>query len=370
MSLSQTQIKFDVVGSFLPPEQLTQASVALRAGEISPDEYRCIEDDAIRAIIDMQLHAGLQAVTSGDLRNHHRHKDFYFGLNGIKCEYVASGHLYQPTDAFTDAVRISGRIAYNPEHPFFDDFKFLYDYVAGAAVCRQSLPSPAQLYTEILTLSNGMPERIYPDAAHLIDDIAEAYRLTIRHFYDLGCRSMILDDSVFGQLCDARVTKRLLQGGVDLLRLHEDLIILTNLALEEIPSDMDIIIYMSAGDDIVPRWNDADNPDNIIPKALAGLDVDSFLLPFAPTHHEALSVLRYVGAGKRVILGLTSATTPAADNIQDINTAIEQTAQYLSDGAAISISTSSGFRAAGAWSGLTYADQWRKLRELADIALQ
>lgn len=367
MSLPQTQIKFDIVGSFLPPEPLVRADADLAEGKITAAQYRHIQDDAVRDVIHRQLDAGLPFITSGELRRHHRRRDFYFGLNGITREYVNSGHLYQPTDAFTDEVRICDRIAYNPEHPFFDDFTFLCGCVGNPAICRQTLPSPTSLYAFILTLSDGMPERIYPEPSRLIDDIAEAYRLTIRRFYDLGCRSLLIDDTVFGRLCDRLYTKRILQGGVDLLHLHEDLIILFNLALEEIPSDMNIIAYLSDHDSIIPKWNEAEAHDNIIPKALAGLEADSFMLPFDVNDLDSLSVLRHVSPDKHVTLGLTSALTPAVDNADAISRAIDTAAHYIPIGL-LSVSPVSGFRVkTGSCNGLTYDDQWRKLRALTEL---
>ncbi len=42
-------------------------------------------------------------------------------------------------------------------------------------------------------------------------DIAEAYRLTILRFYELGCRDLQLDDTVIGRLLDPAVTREMEQ---------------------------------------------------------------------------------------------------------------------------------------------------------------
>lgn len=58
-------------------------------------------------------------------------------------------------------------ISYNPEHPFFNDFKFLYHAAAGRAQVRQTIPSPADLYLEILTITDDDPGQVYPSPKRL-----------------------------------------------------------------------------------------------------------------------------------------------------------------------------------------------------------
>lgn len=156
-------MKFEAVGSFLPSIELIEAREAYKENKIDNDTFCRIENDAVRAIADRQIEAGLATVTSGELRRNIWDDDFYFGLGGICRERQECGHIYDDVAPFTDLYRISGKIEYNPLHPFFDDFLFLQDYVGGRAKCRQTIPSPADLYLELLQLTDGMLERIYPD---------------------------------------------------------------------------------------------------------------------------------------------------------------------------------------------------------------
>ena len=183
------------VGSFLPDEKLITAKSDYESGNIGQRSLIETENAAVEKIVERQISCGLPYITSGELRRKHWAKDFWFGLNGISCEHVDSGRVYQPIETATDLLLINGKISFNPEHPFFDDFRFLHEKVAGRAKCRQTLPSPSNLLLEIYALSDGKPETLYESAETLIADIAEAYSLTVKKLQELGCASVQYDDT-------------------------------------------------------------------------------------------------------------------------------------------------------------------------------
>lgn len=363
-------MKYEVVGSFLPPAELIEARNNLTAGRIDRAEFTAIEDDAVRRLIDSQIECGLTTVTTGELRRRYWDKDFFFHLGGITKEYVDSGRIYQDMDSFTDVPRFTGRISYNPEHPGFTSFKFLRDYTAGRALPRQTLPSPTELYIDILLMSGFSPARIYCAPESLAGDIAGAYNKTLAHLYELGCRRVQLDDSVFGRLCDPEMTRTLLQGGVDLQVLYTTLIGLVNDSIAGLPADMKVSIYISGGPNVVPEWRTDETPDNIIPAALRGLKVDKFYLPFDASATETLRILQYVPSDREVALGLLNAHTPFPDDKARIELAVRTAEEYI-PASRLSLSPQSGFKLSSFEErGLLYADQWSKIHSLARIAAE
>lgn len=361
-------MKIETVGSFLPDERLLEARHEFERGKIDRQRLNEIENESVRDIIEHQISCGVPFVTSGELRRKHWAKDFWFGLNGIACVNVSSGHVYQPVEAVTDLLQITSRIAYNPEHPFFEDFRYLQSVVNGRAKCRQPLPSPANLLLEIYSISNGSPETLYPSTIDdLISDIAEAYHKTLLHLYDLGCDAIQYDDTALGLMCDDNYTKRLLQGGVDLIKLHDELISVINKSLNGLSEEMEKSIYISGGDKIVPEWEYIDYPDNIMPKALSTLKVDKFFIPLDLNNDYALEVLRHIPEDKIVVLGLADAHTPYPENFDSL---VEMThkAARLVEPSRLAISTRTGFKLSSyAKKALLYDDQWRKISELSAI---
>lgn len=359
-------MKIDTVGSFLPPEIL---QTAISSTDINPDHIarlRDITDESVRRLIDDQIRAGLSCVTSGELRRRYWDKDFYFGLGGITREYVDGGRIYQDTVTFTDVVRCTGPVAFNPGHPFFDDFRFLNDYTAGRAECRQTMPSPAELYLTLRsTLATNGP---YTSADRLADDIATAYRDTIMHLYSLGCRHVQFDDTVCGRMCDSTFTKRLIQGGVDMIALQNTIIELLNSSISHLPADMAISVYLSGGPRVVPEWDPTPRPDNIIPEVLKRVGAHRFFIPLEDSRAEAISILRYIPDGKNVVLGVVPAHTPFPIDADTILTTVSEASKYVRP-EHLAISPSSGFKLSTfASRGLLYADQWHKIASLMEIA--
>lgn len=359
--------KIDVVGSFLLPDSLLTARKQYETGAIDGQQLKTIEDEAICHLVEDQIGIGLMEVTSGEFRLNQWDKDFWFGLNGIRRERVESGHIYQPLDPFIDMMRFMDRIYYNPEHPFFADFAYLLKTAAGRVRCRQSLPSPANLYLEILSMTDGQPEQIYPDADNLFADIAAAYNKTISRFYELGCRHIQFDDTACGLMCDDNYTKRLLQGGTDLIALHEQIINLFNYSVAGLPSDMELSLYLSGGDTIVPEWEFLQYPDNIMPKVLSQVNVGKFYLPFELSNDYQLEVLRHIPRNKDVVLGLADAHSPFTENASEILDAVAKASKYVSPGR-LSVSPKTGFKLTSyASRGLAYEYQWRKLAQLREV---
>ncbi len=361
-------MKIETVGSFLPNENLIIARHDYERGAIDRSQFTYEEDEAVKDIVERQIACGLPYITSGELRRKHWANDFWFGLKGISCEHISSGHIYQQSETSTDLIHIDGRIEYNLENSFFDDFKYLYEVVDCRAKCRQTLPSPANLLLEIYALSDGHPELLYlRPIEDLISDISEAYRQTSLRFYELGCESLQYDDTALGLMCDDNYTKRLLQGGVDLLQLHGQLLKVINDSLEGLPKDMEKSIYISGGDKIVPEWEYIEYPDNIMPKALSTLAVDKFFIPLELDNDYSIEVLQHVPKDKNIVLGLADAHSPFLDNIAMLTATVEEVSKIVSP-SRLSVSPRTGFKLSSYESrALTYADQWRKLFELTSI---
>ena len=361
-------MKYEVVGSFLPPAELIDARKEFNAGHIDRSRFVAIEDEAVRQLIDSQIECGLATVTTGELRRRYWDKDFFFGLDGIVKERFESGHVYSNEDALTDLMRFVSPIAYNPGHPYFDDFSFMADAVARRAICRQIIPSPAELFINILLTAEEQPRRICADPNDFLSDISETYRKTIQRLYGLGCHSIVFDDTVCGQLCGDSFTKRLLLGGIDVVDLHDKIINVINGSLSGAPSDLETAIYLSGGDTPVPEWELVKYADNIMPRVLSEVAVDKFFMPFNAGDEDTAGILQYIPDNKKVVLGLCDAHSPFPDKEESIKHFVLAAMRYI-DSARLAISPKTGFNISSfAPRGLDYKDQWQKIRSLAGMA--
>lgn len=357
-------MEFDLIGIYLPPAEVLEAHNKHEQGRISDVRLKEIENEAVRDIVERQLNSGLKAVTSGGLRWKYWDKDFFFGLSGIRKERLESGHIYSNEDALTDLLRFTGRISHNPSHPYFEDFRFMADIVGGRAVCRQIIPSPAELYMQVFLMSVGHPEHIYADAGGLVSDITEAYRKTITRLYDLGCRSIVFDDTVCGRLCEDNFTKRLLQGGIDTVGLQDTIIRLFNDSLAEMPADLEKALYLSGGDTVVPEWEYIKYPDNIMPRILSESNADKFFMPFDTADDYSVEILRHVPEGKKIVMGLADAHSPFQEDEEAVLRFVMKAGRHINT-AMLAVGPKTGFNLSSyAPRGLDYNDQWAKIESL------
>ena len=366
MSLTTTP-RVEIVGSFLPPEELEQALQQKSQGAITVDELHAIEDRVIDSLIDTEIEAGLQIVTDGELRRKAWDRDFFEGLNGIDRKRIDSGSILQDAPLRRDTLAFDGRIAYNPEHPFLDKFSHMVELTKGRAEARQTMPSPGELYMRIMLETNGEPGKIYSSPETLKEDIIEAYRATIAELYRRGCRHIQFDSSVWTRLSDPDFERTLLLGGMDSDVICATLTDIINRTVAGRPADLEITLSAATNHTHFAQLDNAPEQRHII-NMLENVDVDAFLIPFDVRYPHHISVLSHIPGGKRAILGLVDASNPGLESITDIIEAINVAARHVLP-ELISISPTSGFKVANReLQGLNFESQWTKIALLKEAA--
>lgn len=358
----------EIVGSFLPPEELEVAIEQKKQGIISDEELHAVEDRVIDRLIDREIEAGLKIVTDGEMRRKSWDRDFWEGFAGMSRERIDTGNVFHQDEVVRqDLLRYNGRIAFNPSHPFFEKFTHLLELAGKRADVRQDIPSPGELYMRIMLYSNGEPGKLYESPETLTDDIVEAYRATIAELYRLGCRHIQLDSSVWGRLSDPDFERRLLLGGMDPDVITDTLLDLINRSVADRPADLEITLSIAADETRIPRWGDENELRHLL-RMLESVDVDGFLLPFDITHPEHSEALSHLPEGKRVILGLVDGSLPGLENVDDIVEFVKVAERYV-DPARISISPTCGFKVRDRErQGLNYETQWTKINLLEQAA--
>ena len=140
----------DHVGSLLRPPEVKAARESFRAGTITAQRLREVEDEAIRSNVAMQQEVGLQAVTDGEIRRQSWHMDFIYQLGGIRR--VAEGQTVEfhtlggeTIISAQGALRVEGKVSL--EHTIFgEDFTTLAS-MAGSAMPKLTIPSVNMIYS-------------------------------------------------------------------------------------------------------------------------------------------------------------------------------------------------------------------------------
>lgn len=238
--------KFDVVGSFLRPEELKIAREKFAKGEISEEELKKVEDREIEKLVKKQKEAGLKIISDGEFRRSWWHYDFFWGLEGIEKYTLAEDELihFHGETLRPDGIKIVGKIS-GKNHPFLDHYKFIKGFEDENTVAKQTIPSPAQLLRSVYSqIKKGNP---YEDAKDFIKDVAEAYGEFFNEIYEIGCRNIQLDDCAWGSVVDPSFAERFHVDASSLEELKEEYLKINNDAIEKAPKGLNITTHICRG---------------------------------------------------------------------------------------------------------------------------
>ena len=173
--------KADQVGSLLRPAHLLESRERRKRGEITAAELRRIEDAAIRDVVAMQEHIGLQSITDGEFRRGLWHMDFVCDFANVQQAPGIPIKFHSDEGEIEWAppgVKITGRLS-RPHPIFVDDFKFLKSITKGTP--KITIPSPSVLHFR--GGRKAIDTTAYPDMDGFYADLARVYSEEIR---DLG----------------------------------------------------------------------------------------------------------------------------------------------------------------------------------------
>ena len=86
MTIPHLPARYDHVGSFLRPQYLLEAREKKATGQITAEQLRLVEDQAITEIVKFQEDVGLKSITDGEFRRTYFHIDFLEQLGGVKTD--------------------------------------------------------------------------------------------------------------------------------------------------------------------------------------------------------------------------------------------------------------------------------------------
>ena len=359
----------DVVGSFLRPDVLKQARADFAAGVIDAGALRAVEDEAIRDLVAKQKAAGLHVITDGEFRRSYWHLDFMWGLQGIERRTSRTGYQFHDEETTADTAVVTGKIS-GENHPFVEHFKFVKALEEEGQVARQTIPAPAQTYSEvILDRCDGQQESlraVYPTDEELIADIAAAYRTVLADLYAAGCRNVQFDDCTWGIYCDRDFVAKTGMSPVDIKKVSGLGVAINNAALEGKPADLVVNTHVCRGN-YHSTYAFEGGYDPVAPYLFANEDVNAFYLEFDTPRAGGFEPLAHVAAGKKVVLGLVTSKQPGLEDEELLVRRINEAAQYvpLED---LCLSPQCGFASCECGNKLTEEEQWAKVALVQRVA--
>jgi 5-methyltetrahydropteroyltriglutamate--homocysteine methyltransferase len=357
----------DHVGSLLRPPRLLEARDKFAAGEISAEELKAVEDDAIRDVVRMQQEVGLQSATDGEFRRASWHMDFIYQLDGIskaQDDLKVQFRNEQGTIEFTPAaLHVDDKIGLS--QPIFGDhFTFLEGIVGDGVTPKLTIPSPSMVHYR--GGAAAIDPEVYPDQDEFWRDLTGAYAAQVRRVHELGCTYLQFDDTSLAYLNDPRQRQMVAERGEDAEHLHEAYIRHINEALADRPAGLTVTTHMCRGN-FRSSWV-AEGGYDFVAEALFGqLQVDGFFLEYDDARSGGFEPLRFVPDDKLVVLGLVTTKRPQLETKDELKRRIEEASAYV-DLDRLCLSPQCGFSSTVEGNLVSYEDEVAKLQVIVETA--
>lgn len=361
MTVLQRPFRADHVGSLLRPERLKEARTQFQNNEISAADLQKVEDEEIVRIIEKQLEVGLHSITDGEFRRSWWHFDFLENLDGVQGYTPEHGLSFEGVETRSHNVRITDKVSFNPNHPHFEHFKFLYDKVGDRGIAKVSIPSPNQLFHP-----NILNEDLYPDIKDFAHDVAQAYHESLQKFYDLGARYIQLDDVYWANLTSGtQKTRARDRSEEEKERARQLAYAVINEAIQGLPEDLLITTHICRGN-YKSTWAISGGYEPIAPY-LFKEKLGGFFLEYDDDRSGDFEPLRYFPENRAAVLGLFTSKSGELENKETILARIEEAKNYISEDQ-ICLSPQCGFASTEEGNKLTEEEQWKKLAYVVEIA--
>lgn len=362
--------RFDVVGSFLRPEELKEARSKFSEGKITQEELTQVEDRCIIDLIKKEEKAGLTAITDGEFRRSWWHLDFMWGFNGVEKAACAHGYKFHDEEIRPETARIVGKIN-GHNHPFVEHFKFVKSHLSSGSQAKQCMPAPSQTFIEQSTPENQeYLKKVYPDTESFIADLVLAYKQVINDLYAAGCRIVQFDDCIWGGLIDWHEHPEHIPPNVqiNLEEAKQNFLKINNAVYTGLPSDLVIQTHICRGN-YHSTWMNCGGYEYVSDPLFTKENVSAFFLEYDNDRSGGFEPLAKVPKGKVVVLGLVTSKSGQLEDKQTVINRIHEAAKYVPL-ENLCLSPQCGFASTEEGNILTEEQQWNKLKLIREIAEQ
>jgi len=351
-----TDFRADHVGSLLRPTALLEARRRREDGTLGAGELRAVEDEAIAAAVKGQQDAGLDVVTDGEFRRRDFRTGFVDAVDGLAMRswdmpwHTSEGvtRLRSHTWVVTGRLRPRGRLA------------------AGEAAFVRSLTAVPVKVTLIAPgflsdrfWQDGVTDRAYSSREELAAEVAAITRAEIEALIAEGVRYVQLDNPGYGRFVGEHGSP----DGFELMA-STDAAAVAGVAR---PAGVTIGLHVCRGNQ-ASMWMGEGDYDPIAERLFSTVPVDRFLLEYDDERAGGFGPLRYVPAGRTVVLGLVTSKSPVLEPGDELRRRVDSAAGLVALDH-LALSPQCGFASVAEGGNLlTEDEQYAKLRLVADTA--
>jgi 5-methyltetrahydropteroyltriglutamate--homocysteine methyltransferase len=362
----ESNYRADHIGSLLRPASVLDARRRADAGEIGAEELRAVEDAAIADAVRLQQETGIDVITDGEFRRKDFRAGFVDAFHGITTTTVQKpwqgpdGPVMLPSVQFTvtERLRQKRRLAGGEA----DFLRALTD-----APIKVTLISPGFLVDRFW--KDDESGQAYDSRDAFAADVIAATRREIEALVAEGVDYIQLDNPGYAAFLDDRARARARAAGGDPEAAFERMLAADIAAVEDIqrPAGVQLGLHVCRGNQS-SLWLAQGDYEPIAEQLFGRLPVDRFLVEYDDERAGGFEPLRFVPAGKVVVLGLVSTKTPRVESVDEIVERIEQAARVL-EPEQLALSPQCGFASvAEGGNDLTPEGELAKLRLVTEAA--
>jgi 5-methyltetrahydropteroyltriglutamate--homocysteine methyltransferase len=350
----------DVVGSLLRPDYLKEARKRRAAGDLSHAEFKQIEDRAVDEAVDLQMRAGLDVVSDGEMR---RYAFFGHLIDAVEGYDKYGGWAIPFRDeegnelVFKRPVVVSRLVRRRPLCE--EEFAYLR--------ARTTHPKKVTLISAQQAAAYYDPEKskgAYPTIEAYLADVVDILRTEVEELIRLGCKYIQVDAPQYAALLDPDIRDGYRKRGNDPDRLLDRCIELDNAVIGD-QAGATFGIHLCRGNNQSKFY--ASGGYEPIAAVFSRTRFNRFLLEYDDERSGGFEPLQHVPEDRTVVLGLVTTKKPALEAKDELKQRIEQAAQYVAIDR-LALSPQCGFASTEEGNLLSPAEQEAKLRLVAQTA--
>ncbi len=355
-----SEFRSDVVGSLLRPAYLKEAREKHAAGEISDAAFKVIEDRAVDEAIALQVDAGLDVITDGEMRR-----------------YAFFGHLIDATEGYD---KFGGWAI-----PFHDEQgnELVFKRPVVVSKLKRIRPLCAEEYTYLrartdkpkkVTLINAQQaaayydkeksKGAYPNIEAYLADVVDILRAEVEELIRLGCTYIQVDAPQYAALLDPGIREGYRQRGTDPDKLLDRTIELDNAVVSNHPG-ITFGIHLCRGNNQSKFY--ASGGYEPITSVFKRTKFNRFLLEFDDARSGSFEPLKQVPEDRTVVLGLVTTKKPQLEQKETLLRRIKEACNYVPL-ERLALSPQCGFASTEEGNLLTVQEEAAKLHLVAETA--
>ena len=352
----------DHVGSLLRPKTITNGFKKLHAGEITQEEFKSIQDNAIQDVIKLQENAGLKSITDGEFRRNSYWHTFVERVEGLEVkEALFTFRDNQGNEQSFTAPHVGGNVR-RTKSIAGDEFEFVQSNTSQTP--KITLPSPPSMH--LWRKGKGVDRSAYPTDQQFFDDLSAVFREEITSLAAAGCTYIQLDDVPLTMLCDENVRSELSQAGMNPDQLLDDYTQLFNDCLRDRPDTVTAAIHLCRGN-YKGHFLSEGGYEVISEKMFNEIDADAFFMEYDTARAGDFEPLRHAPKDKTVVLGIVSSKSPELESLEDLCTRIDEATKFI-DLEQLALSPQCGFASTVAGNPVTLDDEKLKLARIVEVS--